>query len=146
MSEDKITAAKAEVQRLLDVGFIKPINYSTRLANVFMVPKKNGKWRMCIDFTDLNKACPKEDFPLTRTEVAIDSVAGCEIMSLLDCFSRFHQIWLRIDDQEKTSFITSFGPSASSECPKDLKTLVPCYAGWSLKPSRNKSAEIFSPI
>jgi hypothetical protein len=64
---------------------------------------------MCTNFTDLNKCCPKDDFPLVRIDQIIHSVAGCDIMALLDCFSSYHQIWLHREDQEKTSFITPFG-------------------------------------
>jgi alpha-N-acetylglucosamine transferase len=70
--------------------------------------KKNGKWRMYIDFTNLNKCCPKDDFPLSRIDKVVDSVTGYEMMALLDCFSSYHQIWLHKEDEEKTSFITSF--------------------------------------
>ena len=90
MSDEKTEAAKAEVHRLLEAKFIKPIAYPTWLANVVMVQKKNGKWRKCIDFTNLNKVCPKDNFPLPRIDKIVDSAAGCEIMSLLDCFSGYH--------------------------------------------------------
>jgi hypothetical protein len=63
---------------------------------------------MCIDFTDLNKYCPKDNFTLTRIDKIIDYVAGCEMMALLDCFSDYRQIWLHREDEEKTSFITSY--------------------------------------
>ena len=66
MSEDRILAAKAEVQRLLDAKVIREVKYSEWLANVVLVPKKNGKMRMCIDFTDLNKACKKRPFPIAK--------------------------------------------------------------------------------
>jgi hypothetical protein len=90
MSDEKTKAAKAEVHRLLEAKFIEPISYPTWLANVVMVQKKSGKWRMCIDFTSLNKACPKDNFPLPRIDKIVDSAAGCEVMSLLDCFSGYH--------------------------------------------------------
>jgi hypothetical protein len=63
---------------------------------------------MYTDFTDLNKCCPKDDFPFTRIDKIIDSATGCEMIALLDCFSGYHQIWLHIEDEEKTSFITPF--------------------------------------
>jgi hypothetical protein len=66
MFEERKQAAKAEVQCLLDAGVIHPLKYPTWLSNVVLVKKKNGKWRMCVDFTSLNKACPKDDFPLPR--------------------------------------------------------------------------------
>jgi hypothetical protein len=94
MSDEKIEAAKAEVHRLLEAKFIELVAYPTWLANVVMVQKKSGKWRMCIDFTILNKACPKDNFPLPRIDKIVDSAAGCEVMSLLDCFSGYHQIYI----------------------------------------------------
>jgi hypothetical protein len=90
ISDEKTETAKAEVHHPLEAKFIEPIAYPTWLANVVMVQKKNGKWRMCIDFTSLNKACPKDNFPLPRIEKIVDCAAGCEVMSLLDCFSGYH--------------------------------------------------------
>jgi hypothetical protein len=109
MSDEKIEAAKAEVHRLLEDNFIEPVAYPTWLSNVVMVQKKSGKWRMCIDFTSLNKACPKDNFPLPRINKIVDSAAECEVMSLLDCFSGYHQIYMKEDDKASTSFITPFG-------------------------------------
>jgi hypothetical protein len=108
MSDEKTEAAKAEVHRLLEANFIEPIVYPTWLANVVMVQKKSGKWRMCIDFTSLNKACPKDNFPLPWINKIVDSAARCEVMSLLDCFSGFHQIYMKKEDKASTSFITPF--------------------------------------
>ena len=108
MSDEKAAAVKAEIQRLLDAKVIHEVKYPTWLANTFPVKKKNGKWRMCIDFTDLNKACPKDDFPLPRIDKIVDDAANSQLMSLLDCFSGYHQIWMRMEDEEKTSFTTPF--------------------------------------
>ena len=85
------------------------------------VKKKNDKWRMCIDFTDLNKACPKDDFPLPRIDRVVDDAANSQLMSLLDCFSGYHQIWMRKEDEEKTSFITPFGTYCFVRMPEGLK-------------------------
>ena len=92
MADEKVAAVKAEVQRLLDANVIRKIKYPTWLANTVPVKKKNGKWRMCIDFTDLNKAFPKDDFPLPRIDIVVDDAANSQLMSLLDCFSSYHQI------------------------------------------------------
>jgi hypothetical protein len=104
----------------LDAGFIREVNYPQWLANVVMVRKKNKKWQMCTDFTDLNKCCPKDDFPLTEIYRIVDSAAGYEIMALLDCFLGYHQIWLHKEDEEKTSFITPFGTYCYPRMPEGL--------------------------
>lgn len=90
MSEDRIHAAKAKVQRLLDMKVIHEVKYTYWLANMVLVRKKNGKMRMCIDFTDRNKACQKDPFQLPRTDTSIDRAIGCKHFSLLDCFSGYH--------------------------------------------------------
>jgi hypothetical protein len=64
---------------------------------------------MCIDFTSFNKACPKDNFPLPRIDKIVDSATGCKVMSLLDCFSGYHQIYMKEEDKASTSFITAFG-------------------------------------
>jgi hypothetical protein len=121
MSDEKTEAAKVEVHRLLEANFIEPVAYPTWLANVVMVQKKSGKWRMCIDFTSLNKACPKDNFPLPRINKIVDSAAGCEVMSLIDCFSGYHQIYMKEEDKASTSFITPFGTYCFIRMPEGLK-------------------------
>jgi hypothetical protein len=121
MSDEKTEATKAEVHHLLEAKFIEPVAYPTWLANVVMVHKKSGKWRMCIDFTSLNKACPKDNFPLPRIDKIIDSAAGCEVMSLLDCFSGYHQIYMKEEDKASTSFITPLGTYCFIRMPEGLK-------------------------
>jgi hypothetical protein len=121
MSDEKTEAAKAEVHRLLEANFIEPVAYPTWLSNVVMVQKKSGKWRMCIDFTSLNKACPKDNFPLPWIDKIVDSAAGCEVMSLLDCFSGYHQIYMKEEDKASTSFITPFGTYCFIRMPEGLK-------------------------
>jgi ribonuclease HI len=86
-----------------------------------MVKKANGKWRMCIDFTNLNKACPKDEFPLPRIDSLVYAAATSELMSLLDCYSDYHQIWMKKEDEPKTSFITSSGTYCYLRMPEGLK-------------------------
>jgi hypothetical protein len=121
MSDEKTEAAKAEVHRVLEANFIEPIAYPTWLANVVMVQKKSGKWCMCIDFTSLNKACPKDNFPLPRIDKIVDSAARCEVMSLLDCFSGYHQIYMKEEYKASTSFITLFDTYCFIRMPEGLK-------------------------
>jgi hypothetical protein len=97
------------LQKLLEVGFIKEVFHPTWLANPVLVKKKNGKWRMCVDYTSLNKACPKVPFPPPRIDQIVDLTAGCELLCFLDAYSRYHQIKMKESDQLATSFITPFG-------------------------------------
>jgi ribonuclease HI len=121
MSEDKAEGARNEVKRLLSAGVIREVKYPEWLANTVMVKKANGKWKMCIDFTDLNKACLKDEFPLPRIDSLVDAAASSELMSLLDCYSGYHQIWMKKEDEPKTSFITPSGTYCYLRMPEGLK-------------------------
>jgi hypothetical protein len=100
---------KREIARLLDVRFIKEVYHLDWLANPVLVPKKHKDWRMCVDYTDFNKACKKDPFGLPQIDQVVDSMAGCSHLSFLDCYYGYYQIPLKKEDQIKTSFITSFG-------------------------------------
>jgi hypothetical protein len=121
MSDDKAEGARNEVKRFLSAGVIREVKYLEWLANTVMVKKANGKWRMCIDFTDLNKACPKDEVPLPRIDSLVDASASSELMSLLDCYSGYHQIWMKKQDESKTSFITPSGTYCYLRMPEGLK-------------------------
>jgi hypothetical protein len=120
MSDDKDEGARNEVKRLLSAGVIREVIYPKWLANTIMVKKANGKWRMCIDFIDLNKTCPKDEFPLPRIDSLVDAVASSELMSLLDCYSGYHQIWMKKEDEPKTSFITPSGTYCYLRMPEGI--------------------------
>jgi hypothetical protein len=107
--KDKKEAIRVEVTQLLVAGFIKEVYDPDWLANLVLIRKKNNEWRMCVDYTDLNKHCPKDPFGLPRIDEVMDSTVGCELLSFLDCYSGYHQITLNKDNQIKTSFITPFG-------------------------------------
>jgi hypothetical protein len=109
MSDDRVKSVEAEVHKLIVSRLIREVQYPVWVANVVMVSKKNGNMRMCIDFTELNKACPKDPNPLPRIDIVIDQAANCEMLSLLDYFSGYHQVWMRRDDEAKTGFRTPFG-------------------------------------
>jgi hypothetical protein len=120
MFDDIAEGARNKVKRLLSAGVIREVTYPEWLANTVMAKKANGKLRMCIDFTYLNKACPKDEFPFPRKYSLVDAAAASELMSLLDCYSGYHQIWMK-EDEPKTSFITLVGPCwGSASSPKVL--------------------------
>ena len=83
-------AVRDEVARLLSAGFIREVYYPDWLANVVLVKKANGKWRMCMDFTDLNRVCPKGSFPLPRIDQLVDSTAGHKLVTFMDAFSGYN--------------------------------------------------------
>jgi hypothetical protein len=133
MSEDKAEGARNEVKRLLSAGVIREVTYPKWLANTVMVKKANGKGRMCIDFRDLNKACPKDEFPLPRIDSLVDATASSELMSLLDCYSGYHQIWMKKEDEPKNSFITSSGTYCYLRMPEGLKNAGGSFSGMTAK-------------
>jgi hypothetical protein len=92
---------RQEVNKFLDAGFIRPVDYPNWLANSVLVVKLDGSWHMCIDYTGLNKACPKDEYPLPHTYQIVDFTTSCELLSFLDAYSGYHQISLAIDDEEK---------------------------------------------
>ena len=101
---------QVEVDNLLKEGFIKEIKYLEWLANVVVVPKKGDKWRVCVDYTELNDACPKDNFPLPRIDQIVDASTGHGMLSFMDAFFRYHQIPMYPSNVEKTPFITPYGP------------------------------------
>ena len=88
-----------EVGKLLQAGAIREVEYPEWLANVVIIKKANGKWRLCIDFTDINKACPKDSFPLPRIDLIVDATTGHELLSFMDAFSGYNQISMDPNDQ-----------------------------------------------
>ena len=98
-----------EVEKLLTIGFIREIYYLKWLVNVVMVKKSNRKWHICIDFTDLNHAFPKDSFPLSRIDQLVDSTVGHELLTFMDAFLGYNQIHMNEEDQEKIAFVTSQG-------------------------------------
>jgi hypothetical protein len=96
--EAKRKVISVEIHKLLEARFIKEVHHTEWLANPVLVKKKSGKWRMCVDYTSLNKACPKVPFPLPRIDQIVDSTTGCETLSFLDAYSGYHQIKMKESD------------------------------------------------
>jgi hypothetical protein len=108
-ADDRRDAIKKELVKLLAAGFIREVFHPEWLAKSVLVRKKNtNEWRMCVNYTDLNKHCPKDPFGLPRIDQVIDSTTGCDLLCFLDCYSGYHQIAIKEGDQEKTAFITPF--------------------------------------
>jgi len=116
-----------EIHKLLTAGIIKKVHHSDWLANPVLVKKKNGKMRMCVDYTSLNKACSKVPFPLPRIDQIVDSTARCETLSFLDAYSGYHQIKMKESDQLVTSFIMPFGMYCYVTMPFGLRNAGATY-------------------
>ncbi|CAL8168132.1 unnamed protein product [Prunus armeniaca] len=101
-----VAIIEVEIDKLLAACFIEEVSYAEWLANVVLVAKKDkGMWRVCVDYTDLNKACPKDNFPLLRIDQLVDSTSGKQLLSFMDAYSSYNQIMTHEDDKAKTSFI-----------------------------------------
>ena len=120
-------AINKEVSKLLQAGAIREVKYPEWLANIVLVKKSNGKWRLCIDFTDINKACSKDSFPLPQIDLIVDATAGHELLSFMDAFSGYNQISMDPGDQEKTSFVTAQGTYYYRVMPFGLKNAGATY-------------------
>ena len=116
-----------EMSKLLAANFIREVHYPEWLANVVIVKKANRKWRMCIDFTDLNQACPKDSFPLPRIDQLVDLTAEHKLFTFMDAFSGYNQILMAEEDQEKTAFVTSQGLYYYRVMPFGLKNTGATY-------------------
>jgi hypothetical protein len=121
---NKREAIRAELARLVAAGFIREVLHPEWLANPVLVLKKNKvDWCMCVDYTDLNKHCPKDPFRLPRIDQVVDSIAGCSVLSFLACYSGYHQISLEKEDEEKQHSSPCSGLSAIPPCCLASKTL-----------------------
>jgi hypothetical protein len=108
-AEDCKEVIRVEIINLLVIGFIYECKNLVWFANLVLVPKKNGQWGMCIYYTDHNRDYPKDPFPILCTEQVVDSTTGSILLCFLECNSRYHQIALKVSDQDKTTFITPHG-------------------------------------
>ena len=124
---EKGNAIKEEVQKLTLVKFIREVYYPDRLANMVMVKKANGKWRMCVNFTNLNKAYHKDNYPLPRIDQLVDSTVGHRLLSFMVAFSKYNQIRMDETYQEKTSFVTNQGLFCYKVMPFGLKNVGATY-------------------
>ena len=112
---------------MLEANFIREVYNPDWLANVIMVKKANEKWRMCVDFTDINKVCPKDSYPLPRIDTLVDLTARHQLLSFMDAFSSYNQIKMEEANQEKTSFVTNQGLFCYKVMPFVLKNVGATY-------------------
>ncbi|KAI5341938.1 hypothetical protein L3X38_009813 [Prunus dulcis] len=124
---ERYEAMKAEVDRLSSIRFIREVDYPTWLANVVMVRKPRNGWGMCVDYTNLNRACPKDSFPLPCIDQLVDATAGHALLSFMDAYLGYNQIFMHPEDQAHTSFITDRGLYCYKVMPFGLKNAGATY-------------------
>ncbi|XP_072076564.1 uncharacterized protein [Arachis hypogaea] len=124
---ERKNAATVETHKLLDAGFIRELRFSSWLANVVMVKKSSEKWCISVDFTDLNKACPKDSYPLSNIDRLVDDTSGYQLLSFMDAYSGYNQIQMHPDDEDKTTFVTDQGNFCYKAMPFGLKNAGAIY-------------------
>ncbi|XP_057976008.1 uncharacterized protein LOC131163438 [Malania oleifera] len=127
MRPDMLIKIKEEVQKQFEAGFLEVAKYPEWMANVVPIMKKNGKVRVCVDYRDLNKASPKDNFPLPHIDVLVDNTAGHALFSFMDGFSGYNQIKMAPEDKDKTTFITLWGTFCYKVMPFGLKNAGATY-------------------
>ena len=136
--KEYVDAVKQKAKRLKEAEAIKEIFFLEWLANTVVVRKKNGKWRVCVDFIDLNLACPKDPFPMPKIDQLVDATYGHPRMSFLDAFQGYHQITLTTEDQKKTAFITLDANYHYTMMPFGLKNARATYQWMMTRMFRDK--------
>ncbi|GAU30269.1 hypothetical protein TSUD_384900 [Trifolium subterraneum] len=126
-SPEKAEAARKAVKDLLEANFIAEAQYKTWFSNVVLVKKSNGKWRMCVDYTDLNRACPKDAYPLPNIDKLVDNSSGFKLLSFMDAYSGYNQIKMAEIDKKKTVFMTETGNYYYNVMPFGLKNAGATY-------------------
>jgi ribonuclease HI len=124
---DMAVKIREEVKKQFDAGFLAVATYPQWIANIVPVPKKDGKVRMCVDYRDLNRASPKDDFPLPHIDVLVDNTTQFSVFSFMDGFSGYNQIKMSPEDMEKTTFITPWGTFCYKVMPFGLKNVGATY-------------------
>ncbi|GKA27783.1 reverse transcriptase domain-containing protein [Tanacetum coccineum] len=124
---DRNQAIQEEVGKLVEAGIIREVHYHDWLSNPVMVRKHDNSWRMCVDFKDLNKACPKDGYPLPEIDWKVESLCGFPFKCFLDAYKGYHQIQMAKEDEEKTAFITNQGIFCYTKMPFGLRNAGATY-------------------
>ncbi|GJS69359.1 reverse transcriptase domain-containing protein [Tanacetum coccineum] len=120
-------AINEEVSKLVTAGIMREVHYHDWLSNPVMVKKHDDSWRMCVDFKDLNKACPKDGYPLPEIDWKVESLCGFPFKCFLDAYKGYHQIQMAEEDEEKTAFITNQGIFCYTKMPFGLRNAGATY-------------------
>jgi hypothetical protein len=145
-ADERRDAIKKELAKLLAAGFVREVFHPEWLANPVLIRKKSNEWTMCVDYTHLNKHCPNDPFGLPQIDQVINSTVGCDLLCFLDCYSGYHQIAIKEEDQEKTAFITPFAAYCYTTMSFGLKNAGATYQRaiqFCFKRQLNKNVEAY---
>ena len=137
-TKEHVEVVRSEVRRLREAGVIREAFFREWLVSIVVVKKKNDKWRVCVDFTDLNQACPKDPFSMPKINQLVDATYGHSRMSFLDAFQGYHQIALALEDQGKTAFISPDANYHYTVMPFGLKNARATYQRMMTRMFRDK--------
>ncbi|GJT82504.1 reverse transcriptase domain-containing protein [Tanacetum coccineum] len=121
------TPPASEKGELTKAGILQKVKHQTWIANTVMVNKSDEGWRMCVDFTDINKACPKDCYPLPKIDWKVESLSGFRLKCFLDAYKGYHQIQMTEEDEDKTAFFTGEEVFCYRKMPFGLKNAIATY-------------------
>ena len=127
MKPEVILKIKEEVEKQLKAGFLSTVTYSNWIGNIVPMPKKDGKVRMCVDYRDLNRTSPKDNFPLPHINTLVDNTTTNAVFSFMDGFSGYNQIKMADEDKSKTAFVIHWGTFVYDIIPFGLKNAGATY-------------------
>lgn len=133
LGPERAAAVNAEIEQLTNARSITEVKYPEWFANPVVVQKKNGSWRVCVDFTDLSKACPKDSFLLPHIYRIVEATTENKLLSFMDAFAGYNQLLMHLEDREKTSFITERGTYCYKVMPFGLKNAGATYRQYAGK-------------
>nr|GEX65009.1 hypothetical protein [Tanacetum cinerariifolium] len=137
-SMEKSRVVKNEVAEWVKAGIVRPVKYPTYISNPVLVKKGDGTWRMCIDFKNLNSACPKDCYPLLNIDCKVESVTGFKYNCFLNAYKGYHQIQMAEEDEEKMAFYTYHGTAN----PRKTKALADLQSPRTLKEMQSLSGKL----
>jgi hypothetical protein len=104
MRTEVLKEVKKEIEKMLEAGFIRPCRYAEWISSIVPVQKKDGQWRVCMDFRDLNRATPKDEYPMPVAKMLINAAVGNKILSFMDGNASYNHIFMALEDIHKTAF------------------------------------------
>ncbi|GKA01354.1 reverse transcriptase domain-containing protein [Tanacetum coccineum] len=145
-SAERNTTINDEVNKLVAAGIMREVHYHDWLSNPVMVKKHDDSWRMCVDFKDLNKASPKDGYPLLEIDWKVESLCGFPFKCFMDAYKGYHQIQMAEEDEEKTSFITNQGIFCYTKMPFGLRNAEATYqrlVDWTFHGQIGRNLEVY---